>query len=206
MDPQTGFCARTNRRCSLANAWALLFSDARLVCQRRHLAGADVEFITDNLVFVFEQSPFRRSGRASAVRVVGTAMAGAHEKLRLGEPANRTAKVGTVDREDLKCGSTYSAHPARRLRGLTVLGMSRRTLEFSESRLPLWELIETPKRDPGVIGSLLLDRSSRWSDQRWLSPDRRPLNVARANCGSRSICALCLVDSAISIETPANPS
>src|SRR5580704_17796367 len=45
-----------------------------------HLARLDLEISVEDLESVFEQPPLRRTGSASAVFVVNSAMAGAHEE------------------------------------------------------------------------------------------------------------------------------
>ena len=78
----------------------------------RHFAGLDEQFSILNFVVVLEQSALRRSGGARAVLVIGAAVAGTHEEVRLREPANRTSQVRAVDGEDLESLVVNISDPA----------------------------------------------------------------------------------------------
>src|SRR5580692_6706522 len=63
----------------------------------RHLARLDLKISVEDLERVFEQAPFRRTGSASTVLVVNSAMARAHEESRLRKPSHGTPQMRAID-------------------------------------------------------------------------------------------------------------
>ena len=85
-----------------------------------------------DLVVVLEEAARRRAGGARAVRVVGAAVAGAHEEPRLREPAHRAAEVRAVDGEDLELLAGDAPHPA----GMSAVSPSQAACERDCGRWP----------------------------------------------------------------------
>ena len=73
-------------------------------------------------MLVLEQASRGRSGGARSIRIISAAVAGAQEKFRLREPADRATEMRAVDGEDLKLLAGYAAHPAGHLAGLPIPG------------------------------------------------------------------------------------
>src|SRR5215467_2683843 len=117
------------------------------------LAAADPELTLADLVLVLEEPARRRSGGARAVLVVDAAVTGAHEELGLREPAHGTAKVGTVDREDLEALAVDAPHPARDLGGVAVPLHAERVLVMGEAGLSDREAVHPAQLDPGLAAT-----------------------------------------------------
>ena len=71
-----------------------------------------------------------------------------HEQMRFLEPADRTAEVGAVDREDLKLIPVHASYPAGNIGRLSVPGSRVGVLIFRQTRLVLRETGNWPKRNP----------------------------------------------------------
>src|SRR5262249_23667002 len=91
-------------------------------------------------VRIRKQSALRRSGSARAIRIIGAAVARAHEKTGLGEPADRAPEVSAVDGKDLKCLARYVANPTGNVGSLAVPGTNKRIAERCQARLAFREL------------------------------------------------------------------
>src|SRR5262245_247169 len=102
----------------------------------RELTPAHPELAVPDLGVVLEEAARRRSRGPGAVLVVDAAVARAHEQLRLGEPPDRAAQVGAVDREDLESAPGDVPDPARGLRRRPVPGPVVRVLVDGEPGLP----------------------------------------------------------------------
>ena len=76
-------------------------------------------------------------------------MTGAHEEVRLLEPADRTSEVRAVDREDLKLLSLHPPHPARNISCLAIPRARVRVSVLRHSCLVFREISERSQRDPG---------------------------------------------------------
>ena len=81
----------------------------------------DHQRVTGELVLVLEQAALGWAGGAGAVFVVGAAVAGAQEELRLREPADGASEMGAVDGEDLELAVGDAADPAGDLGGVAVV-------------------------------------------------------------------------------------
>ena len=100
-------------------------------------------------IAVFEEAALGRAGGAAAVFVVGAAVAGAQEELRLREPADGAAEVGAVDGEDLELPVGDAAHPAGDLRGVAVVEAGDRAAEVGEASFADGEVVDAAEGDPG---------------------------------------------------------
>src|SRR5262249_17918584 len=107
---------------------------------------------------ILEQPTLGRTRRTRAIRVVGAAVAGAHEEVRLGEPAHRTAEVGTVDGEDLEPVLVDAPDPAGEIGGRPVVRPPRRVPERRQPGLADRELERRAEGDPPVGALRLADR------------------------------------------------
>ena len=123
------------------------------------MAGVDHELAVDDGVLILEQTALRRAGCARAIFVVGAAVAGAHEEVRLWEPAHRTAKVRAVDGEDLKLIALHMANPARDVGGHAVVRSDDGIAVVDETRLTFGEVADGAKRYPRL--ELLIALKSR---------------------------------------------
>src|SRR5678815_6188186 len=70
--------------------------------QRGQHAAAHPQVAAPDRPLILEQAARRWAGGTRAVVVVNPAVAGAHKKSRLREPADRTAEMGAVDRKHLE--------------------------------------------------------------------------------------------------------
>src|SRR5215467_8545251 len=85
-----------------------------------------------------------------AVFVKGAAMTGAHEQVRLLEPANWAAEMRAVNGEDLKLLPLDSPHPARDISGHPIPWPRVRIAVGRKPRLTNGEAFQRAERDPGI--------------------------------------------------------
>ena len=136
-------------------------STLRLGGQCGHLAGADHQVVSDDLVLVLEEAALGWAGGARSVGVVGAAVARAQKELRLREPADRAAEVSAVDREDLECIAGDAADPAGNFSGLAVPGGCDGIAEVDQAGLALGKVGERAQVDPGVLARAFLQRRAQ---------------------------------------------
>src|SRR5208282_3829949 len=121
---------------------------------RRHLASFDEKFSTLNFVVVFEQSALGWSRGARTVLVVSAPVAGAHEEVRLGEPANWASQVRTVYGKDLEILLVNVSNPACDISGFAIPGIDDGILVRSEPSLASRELFQPAERKPRLVSDL----------------------------------------------------
>ena len=115
----------------------------------------------DDLVGVFEEAALRRAGGARAVLVVGAAVAGTEEKLRLREPAHRASEMSAVDGEDLKSVAGDAANPAGNFAGLPIPWGGHGIAEVGQAGFALRKIADRAKVDPRVFAGTLLQRGAQ---------------------------------------------
>jgi hypothetical protein len=81
-------------------------------------------------------------------------MAGTHEKIRLGEPANRASKVRAIDGKDLVRLIVNVANPTRDVSGFTIPRIDDGILVGGETSLASGKLFQPAERKPRLITDL----------------------------------------------------
>src|SRR5207247_4045726 len=99
-------------------------------------------------ILVFEQATGRRPGSARAVLVIRAAVARAHEKARLREPAHRASQVRAIHGEHLKSLTRNAANPTGDLGGCAVPGHANGILVGGQPRLAGGESVYRTQRNP----------------------------------------------------------